>query len=73
MGIFDSVNFFWSHRSWPLLNFSSFSGKCATTLVSGDALLMRLQGYAPSPFFGNVFLPARSISLFRKSTCLLKI
>jgi hypothetical protein len=51
IGISDSINFFWSHRSWPLLNFSSFSGKCATTLVSGDALLMRLQGYAPSPFW----------------------
>jgi len=42
MGIFDSFNFFWSHRSWPLLNFSSFSGKCATTLVSGDALFNAL-------------------------------
>ena len=50
------MSFFWFHRSWPLFNFSSFSGKCAAILVSGDALFNTLAGLCS--ILGNVCLRA---------------
>ncbi len=65
------INFLWFHRSWPLLNFSSFSEKCAAILVSGDALFNALAGLCN--IFGQCFPACVQFSFFRKTPCLLKI